>query len=62
MTYLVPGLVVVSGDLHQVNHFLLVFLGYQWMMLFMNASLQTHTSPATPALIMRLMLLQKIED
>jgi hypothetical protein len=33
--------------------------GFQWMMLFMNASLQTHTSPPTPALIMRLMLPQK---
>jgi hypothetical protein len=29
---------------------------------FVNASLQTHTLPATPALIMRLMLPQKIED
>jgi hypothetical protein len=53
---------LVTGDLHQANHFLLAFLGYQWMMLFMNTSLQTHTSPPTPALIMRLMLPQKIED
>jgi hypothetical protein len=34
----------------------------QWMTLFVNVSLQTHTLPPTPALIMRLMLPQKIED
>jgi hypothetical protein len=60
---LIPGLVVVAGDLHQADQFLLaLLLGFQWMTLFVNASLQTHTSPPTPALIMRLMLPQKIED
>jgi hypothetical protein len=59
----IPGLVIVAGDLHQANQFLLaLLLGFQWMMLFVNTSLQTHTSPLTPALIMRLMLLKKIED
>jgi hypothetical protein len=59
----IPGLVVVAGDLHQADQFLLaLLLGFQWMTLFVNASLQTHTLPPTPALIMRLMLPQKIED
>jgi hypothetical protein len=54
---------VVTNMTHvEQYHFLLAFLGYQWMMLFVNASLQTHTLPATPAPIMRLMLPQKIED
>jgi hypothetical protein len=59
----IPGLVIVAGDLHQADQFLLaLLLGFQWMTLFVNTSLQTHTSPLTPALIMRLMLLKKIED
>jgi hypothetical protein len=59
----IPGLVIVAGDLHQADQFLMaLLLGFQWMMLFVNASLQTHIWPLTPALIMRLMFPQKIED
>jgi hypothetical protein len=57
------GLVIVAGDLHQADQFLLaLLLGFQWMTLFVNASLPTDTSTPTPALIMALMLLQKIDD
>jgi hypothetical protein len=57
------GLIVVAGDLHHANQFLLaLLLGYQWMTLFVNTSLPTDTLTPTPALIMILMLPQKIED
>jgi hypothetical protein len=57
------GLIVVAGDLHQANQFLLaLLLGFRWMTLWVIASLPTDTSTLTPALIMTLMLPQKIED
>jgi hypothetical protein len=59
----IAGLIIVAGDLHQANQFLLaLLLGYQWMMLFVNTSLPTDMSTPTPALIMTLVLPQKIED
>jgi hypothetical protein len=61
------GLIVVTEDLaedlHQANQFLLaLLLGFWWMTLLVNVSLPTDTSTLTPALIMTLMLPQKIED
>jgi hypothetical protein len=61
------GLIVVTEDLaedlHQANQFLLaLLLGFWRMTLLVNVSLPTDTSTLTPALIMTLMLPQKIED
>jgi hypothetical protein len=42
----IPGMVIVTGDLHQADQFLLALLFvFQWMMFFVNTSLRTHTLP-----------------
>jgi hypothetical protein len=53
--------IIVSANINQINHFLLaLLLGSMWMTLFENTSLPTDT--LTPALIITLLLSQKIED